>query len=338
VAHDLNFDANGNAAMMYVGETPWHGLGTRLETAPTSADAITAAGLDWEVRMEDLVTASGLAVPMGQVAVRGDTNTVLGMVGRRWTPVQNREAFAFLDGMAAKGDVTYHTAGALGRGERVWMLAKLPGHITVAGTEDVTEKYLLLSNAHDGFSSLRAFFTPIRVVCQNTLNMASRQALRQGVTIRHTGKIEAKLAEARRVLGLADQFYKDVQEQANFLASRRIGRDAAMSYFKAVVPAPEDEEKGKRAADNARETWGSLLQLWDAGKGQDIKGVRHTYWAAYNAVTEFVDHVKVAQGSGKLSLEESRMNRLSSIWFGAGADLKGRAYVTAMQHAGASVN
>ena len=128
---------------------------------------------------------------MGQAVVREDTNEVLGMVGRRWKPCQNHEAFAFLDSLVGDQELLYETAGALVRGERVWMMARMPKEMRIEGTDDVTRPYLLLANWHDGFGSLRCFFTGVRVVCQNTLNMASTQkAMASGICIRHTGDLE----------------------------------------------------------------------------------------------------------------------------------------------------
>jgi phage/plasmid-like protein (TIGR03299 family) len=324
--HDLA-STNGRTAMFYAGGKPWHGLGTELAEPATAAEAIAAAGLDFDVTLEPITTTGGLDVPMGRAVVRSDTNQLLGLVGSSWRPIQNRDCFAFLDGVVADEGLRYHTAGALGKGERVWMLAKLPGHIRVNGTDDVTEKFLLLSNAHDGRSSLRCFFSPIRVVCANTLNAAERASQRQGVTIRHTGDLTTKIREAQRVLGLADRFYEGFQESADRLASITLDSDRVRSYFEAVFPAPEKPEEQKRATDNVRETWGVLEDLFENGRGQDIPGVRHTLWAAYNAVTEMVDWKPVKERAAIASGAESR---LASNWFGQGATIKGRAFEAAM--------
>ena len=201
MAHNLA-ETNGRTAMAYFGETPWHKLGTKLDRPATAAEAIEAAGLNYEVRLTSLITENGIPVTQKKAVVRGDTQDVLGVVGNSYVPVQNREAFQFLDTVVADGEVRYHTAGALGKGERIWMLAKLPGHIRVKNTDDITEKFLLLHNSHDGTSSLRVFFTPIRVVCANTLSVAQRDARGQGVSIIHKGDLSAKVREAQKVLGL----------------------------------------------------------------------------------------------------------------------------------------
>jgi phage/plasmid-like protein (TIGR03299 family) len=274
---------------------------------------------------------------MGRAVVRADTRHVMGVVGTSWRPVQNREAFAFLDGMVAEGEVQYHTAGALGAGNRVWLLAKLPGQIRVAGTDDVSEKYLLLANGHDGTLALRCLFTPVRVVCQNTLSLALRgQKAGAGVTLRHTGDVKSKLSEARRTLGLAEQFYTDLEAKANRLASVAMTSDRCRRYFEAVFPLPDEPEKHQWAVKSARETHDKLLGLFERGKGADLRGVRHTLWAAYNAVTEYVDHAKPSYQDKKKSLEENRSARLDRIWFGAGASLKASAFEHAMAFASAN--
>ncbi len=141
---------NGRPAFMYYGEVPWHRLGEKLVAPATAEEAITAAGLDYEITLTDVATVDGMMVPKTKAVVRYDNQTVLGVVSDRYIPVQNRQAFGFLDAVVADSGLRYHTAGALGRGEKIFLLAKLPGHLRVKQTEDVVDKYLLLSNSHDG--------------------------------------------------------------------------------------------------------------------------------------------------------------------------------------------
>ncbi len=203
MAHNLEIE-NGEASMMYVGEEPWHGLGTKLESPASAAEAIEAAKLDWEVTKVPLYAASGrrrVALKNRFAVVRKDLLDkkqckALGIVGSQYTPLQNREAFSFFDPIVGEKAAVYHTAGVLGNGERIWILAKLPEDIRVTD-DDITNKFLLLSNSHDGTSAVQVKFTPIRVVCQNTLT----QALKRGPTVwvAHTQNIHERLREAAEI-------------------------------------------------------------------------------------------------------------------------------------------
>lgn len=316
-------NTNGKPAMAYFGETPWHGLGTELENPATAAEAIEAAGLNYRAELVPMVTEDGIGVPLRKAVVRSDTREVLGVVGNSYVPIQNGQCFSFLDAVAAEGSVRYHTAGALGKGERIWLLAKLPGHIRVKNTEDVTEKFLLLSNSHNGSSALRVFFTPIRVVCSNTLSIAQRQGRGQGISIHHKGDLAAKVRQAQEVLGLANRFYDDVQVKVDVLAGHYPTPAQLKSYFEGLYPDSPDG-KNKRA-ENIRS---ELFRLFEEGKGQDIPGVRHSAWAALYAVTEWVDHHRSTRAR---SPHDRASRRLQSQWFGSGAQLKANAWDLALQ-------
>jgi len=321
MAHELA-TTNGRTAMMYFGDTPWHGLGTRLNEPATAAEAIDKAGLNYQVEMRPLTTTDGLAVPQRQAVVRTDSEQVLGVVGNSYQPVQNFECFGFLDAVVAEGSLKYPTAGALGQGERIWMLAKLPAEIRLKDSEDVTEKYLLLHNSHDGTSALRVFFTPIRVVCANTLAMAERRNCRDGVSVAHKGDLTSKIAEAQEILGFARQFYDDAEEKINRLANYYPTRKQLDDYFRSLYP-DSDATENKRAS-NIRQ---DLLRLFEAGRGQEIPATRRTAWSAFNAVTEFVDHHRQTRGQ---STRDRSSARLKSAWFGSGAKLKAEAWSQAL--------
>ncbi len=314
---------NGKPAIAVYGEPAWHKLGTRLDAPATAEQAIAAAGLDYEVALAPMTTTDGLPVPKSRAVVRADSRTVLGVVGERYVPVQNRQAFGFLDAVVADGGLRYHTAGALGQGEKIWLLAKLPGHIRVRDTDDLVDKYLLLSNAHDGSAALRAFFTPIRVVCQNTLSLAHARGQGQGISIRHNGNLASKIGEAQQVLGLAQKFYDDAEAVINRLAASYPTGAQLMSFFDALYPDPPE------GVDNAKavETRSTLLRLFDEGIGHDSPGIKGTAWAALNAVTEYVDHARPTRGS-------TGTNRLNTIWFGTGAQVKQKAWDLSLALAG----
>ena len=316
---------DGRPAMAYFGDTPWHRLGTRLENPATADEAIIAAGLNYRVDLEPLYTGDGTPVPNRKAVVRADSNEVLGVVGNSYVPVQNRQAFAFLDSVVADAQLEYHTAGALGKGERVWMLAKLPGYIRVKNSEDITEKFLLLSNAHDGTAALRVFFTPVRVVCANTLAVANRPGDGKGISILHKGDLTAKVREAQTALGLAARFYDDVQIKADHLAGYYPTKREIAKYFRELIPNPTDASRTR-----ARNIRHRLWELFEQGMGQDISEIRHSAWAAVHAVTEFVDHHRPTRARN----ERDRVSRrLQSQWFGSGARLKSRAWDLALSMA-----
>lgn len=316
---------NGKAAMAYFGETPWHRLGTKLDNPATAAEAIEAAGLDYRAELTALQTTEGILVPERKAVIRSDTRDVLGVVGTSYVPIQNAECFSFLDAVVADGAVRYHTAGALGKGERIWLLAKLPGHIRVNGTEDITDKFLLLHNSHNGSSALRVFFTPIRVVCSNTLAVADRNGRGHGIAIRHLGDLGVKVRQAQRVLGLANRFYEDIQVKVDLLGSHHPTPKQLKNFFETLYPDLPDG-KNKRS-ENIRS---ELFRLFEEGRGQDIPGIRHCSWAALHAVTEWVDHHRPTRA--KNAAERDNL-RLQSQWFGSGAQLKARAWDLAMQMA-----
>lgn len=321
MAHDLA-TTNGKPAMMYAGEVPWHQLGTRLDEPATAREAIEAAGLNYLAELKDVQTVGGTPVPQRKAVVRSDTGDVLGVVGKSYVPVQNYQAFGFLDAIVADGGLHYHTAGALGKGERVWMLAKLPDHIRVKGSDDLVEKFLLLSNSHDGSTALRTLFTPIRVVCQNTLNLALREGRNQGISILHKGDLAGKIREAQRVLRLAERFYDDAAAKIDILASHYPTVDQVQRYFESLHPDPTDADnsRAKRVREN-------LTQIFETGIGLDMPAIKGTSWAAFNAVTEWVDHHRPTRAADPT---ERASRRLKSAWWGSGATLKAKAWNQAL--------
>ncbi|MBE7500340.1 MAG: DUF932 domain-containing protein [Verrucomicrobiales bacterium] len=328
MAHDLA-TIQGQTAMMYYGQEPWHGLGTKLDHPATAWEAIRAASLDWEVSKTALFIARGTKlheVPDRFAVVRqdqppqGEAPKILGIVGADYVPWQNREAFEWFDPIVGEGAAVYHTAGALGQGERVWILAKLPDRIQVIG-DDIADKYLLLSNSHDGGSSVQVKFTPIRVVCQNTLTMA----LSEGRSIRtqHTKNLKERMAAARDALGIIEARFRDIADGFRRLVKVQVVQPRLDAYLERVFPEPADK-KDDRAMARVHKARTASGRLFEEGLGNRAAGVRGSLWAAYNGVAEYVDHAMSYRDHDR---------RLEAIWFGSGYLSKARAYRLALQSA-----
>lgn len=189
-------------------QVPWHGMGTIVEDAPTSEDAIRLAGLDWKVEQKPIYLADGTEIQGSYANVRSSDNKPLGIVGGRYSIVQNTDAFTFTDELLGEG-VRYETAGSLKDGKVIWLLAKLPEKYEILG--DKVDPYVVFTNTHDGSGAVRVAMTPVRVVCNNTLNMAMRSAKRVW-TARHTGNIHSKLDDAMYTLELASQYMEATKE------------------------------------------------------------------------------------------------------------------------------
>ena len=297
--------------MMYVGEVPWHKKGTQLQNVATSAEAIEAAGLTWEVeKRQVLYTAGKTSINtkpyLGKfVTVRKDNEVALGIVGNIYRPLQNKEAFSFFDAIVGVKEAMYHTAGSLGKGERVWILAKLPGCIKVTN-EDVVDKYLLLSNSHDGSSAVEMMFTPIRVVCQNTLNMAMEDAVQsQRVAMRHTLSLGMKIEDTRKKLGIVKYQYQIFEELSQKMLNIQMNQESFTAYLEKIGIITRDEEgKLSGRSENNLQT---LTSLFEHGKGNDLPRVAGSAWAAVNAVVEYTDYIR---GTDE--------NRTKSILYGSG--------------------
>ena len=313
MSHNIN-----EGRIFYYGEVPWHGIGVQLNKPATAKEAIQAARLDYQVIKEPIRTInSGLMVPDTQATIRTDTNQVLGVVSTKYRIVQNTEAFDFFDDIVGQGQAIYHTAGALGLGERMWILAKLPQNLVVAQNDEV-EKFLCLTNSHDGTSCLRMYFTPIRVVCQNTLTLSLKNK-EDGIAIRHTGNIKGRVEEARRLLGLAITFYDDFAKTTEALVQQKMDKKEVEAYFDRVlkIEGLQDDDVSTQLKNRRND----LLVLFENGKGNNNPAVRHTAWTAYNAVVEYADYYRVAKNQ-----KTDPTNRLRAVWFGSGATLKNRAF------------
>jgi phage/plasmid-like protein (TIGR03299 family) len=297
--------------MLYVGKVPWHGLGTPLDHPPTVQDAIRLAGLDWPVQLAPLHLADGRTVP-AFATVRATDQRVLGVVGPQYRPLQNLEAFDWFQPFLDLGEASIHTAGSLAGGKRVWVLAKLNRAPITITADDTVEKFLLLSNSHDGTLAVRVGFTPIRVVCANTLAMAHGAEASRLLRVRHTKGTLRSLEAIRDVMDLANQSFEATAEQYRRLATRDICPADLRRYVKQVFSLPEERATER---PQQRRLLESCVRLFEVGQGNALITVRGTAWAAYNAVTEYL-------GTERGRTAESRLN---SLWFGDSARLSERA-------------
>jgi phage/plasmid-like protein (TIGR03299 family) len=305
--------------MMYSGEVPWHGLGTYVGAQNIdSATALQESGLDWSVTKTPIFATDGMGgrFPIkSHVAVRRNTDdAILGVVGAKYSPLQNLEAFAFMDTLVEDGSMRYHTAGSLRGGQRVWLLGQIGSNEILPN--DRVDQFIMLYNAHDGSSALRVLWTEVRVVCANTARMAlGSSKAAEGVSIRHTRNMQVKVGEAARVLGLAKQASDRSADFHRRLTEIKMGTAEWLKFIDSLIPDKAEGDGFNTRRENIK---GELTALFEGGIGTDIAGVKGTAWGAYNAITEFTTHHSTVK-SHKDGL------RFENIMFGAGAGLNSRA-------------
>ena len=271
-------------SMFYVRETPWHGLGTKVMTAPGSREALQAAGLDWEVIQEPVYTGAGELVNGYKANVRDSDRKALGVVTDRYKVIQNHEAFAFTDALLGEG-VRYETAGSLQGGKRVWLLAHMPHEYIISGER--ISPYLLFSNTHDGSGAVKVALTPIRVVCQNTLNLALSQAKRSW-SMMHTGDVQGKLQEARDTLFLAGRYMEELGQEFENLRRKRLADNQVKEYIEILLPMEDGSTPQQvRNTERLREDLG--MRYYEA---PDLQDVGKNAYRFINAVSDFATHAE----------------------------------------------
>ena len=268
--------------MFYVREKPWHGLGTEVKEAPTSADALVYAGLDWEVIQKNVYAEDGTRISGYKANVRSTDNATLGIVSDRYKVVQNSDAFQFTDDLLGVG-VTYETAGALQSGRKVWMLARMPHRYIIAGDE--IAPYLVVMSSHDGSSGVTVAMTPIRVVCQNTLNLALNSAKRIWTT-KHTENVMSRVHEARETLMLAEAYMGELGRGIDELAQIRLSDRKVMEFMQEIFPVGNDVPDGQRK-NNLRLLDDLKMRYWDA---PDLSSMGKNGYRFINAVSDFATH------------------------------------------------
>lgn len=322
--------ANINSMVSGRGIKPWHNEGVVVEGLLTAAEALRQGGLDWTASKETLRTASGQHVPNAFAMVRSDNNAVLGVVGNQYTALQNRDAFSMMDAIVRDhGSAKYETAGALGKGERVWLQLAVEGDITLRdarGREagDTLQRYILMANSHDGSSPVMVATTMVRVVCQNTLTAALTSAANM-FKVRHTKGMGLKVESAREALGIINKSYEELEAKIQQLTRVSV-TDAGFQAFITSLGFDADAPGGK--AKGAVDT---LTALWSgAGKGSELATARGTAWGALNAITEYVDHERPTRVTAASSFKTEGEARLASQWFGSGLQLKEKALEKAL--------
>lgn len=303
--------------MVHFGEMPWHGESESLVGNETTSEVMRKAGLDWTVTTEPLYRANGSEVA-AQASIRSSDGSVLGVVGPRWTPLQNADAFKVFEPLVESGDMAWHTAGSLRNGQRVWVLCQLNLENSEIVKGDEISKFALLSNGHDGLLAVHFGFTPIRVVCANTEALARECEASKLIRVRHHRFVKENVEKLRDIMNVANQEFEATCDQYRFLASRAVNQDDLKKYVKIVFNQNTKEEED--ISTRSQNILTSVEKLFEVGKGNDLEGVKGTWWAAYNAVTEYLNYEK----------GRSVQNRLDSLWFGQNAVQSRKALETAV--------
>jgi phage/plasmid-like protein (TIGR03299 family) len=325
MSHELEIAADGTASMAYAGETPWHGLGKKVPSDVSPEQMLKAANLDWSVVKKELYfnTDSGPSLTKARALVRSTDNKVLTVVTDNWNPVQNQEAFEFFNDFVLAGDMEMDTAGSLRDGKMVWALAKIKQSFEVFGG-DVIEGFLLFSNPHEFGRSIDIRFTPIRVVCNNTMTLALNSEAKHGVRVNHRSKFDGD--QVKSMLGIAKDKLDDYKAQAEFLGKKKYKRESLVEYFNRVFPSLSKDEAKKV----------DLAKLPISRQAEEAMAILHTqpgarfaegsWWQAFNTVTYMTDH----------TLGRSRDSRLTSSWYGLNRAKKEKALELAVEYAEAA--
>lgn len=319
MSHNIEM-IDGIAQMAYAGEVPWHGLGIEVPADVSATQMMVAAGLDWDVEKVDAyIEWNGSRTYTGQQAlVRATDGKILTNVGPNWEPCQNAEAFEFFHDFVEEGDMEMHTAGSLREGQIVWALAKVKESFELFKGDRV-DSYLLFSNPHQYGKSIDVMFTPIRVVCNNTLSFALETKGRNANSVAWNHRTKFDAEKVKEALGIAHLKMDTYKETASFLGSKKATKEKVLDYFKEVFPVTSSKSE-KELSRNAR----IALDILETQPGHDFAA--GTWWQPFNAVTFMVDHV----------VGNNDENRLNSAWFGGGRSRKTEALKKAVEYAEAA--
>ena len=330
MAHEIDQTAVAQGSAMFADAPAWHGLGTVVAGAQTTEDALRIAGLDWEVSkcplLAELPDGSQRHVPERFATYRTDTMAPLGAVGKAYAVLQNRDAFRIMDAVVGEQLAIWHTCGSLRSGRTVFALAKLPGHLEV-GSRDVLEKYVIVTNSHDGSEAVRIYPTAVRVVCANTHRLAQSQrwaakrsgdVINAGLQIRHVGRVlESAADQTRHLFGIVDRRLQVHAEQAREMQAKSLTTEQVADYFAGLVAS--------RVADSQRRIVKELYDLFV--RPTNAEGFGANVWTAYNAASEFADHKMRVVGAGEIRAERRFHSRL----WGSGDAFKQTAWESARE-------
>ena len=299
MAHNIEQFADGTSAFFSNREVAWHKLGTVTDGAQTAQDALKIAQLDSIVKVSEnhistTVDGQTITLPSRYLTYRNHPKTgltALGVVGERYTPIQNSEAFEFLNLIADESGAVFETAGSLNNGARVFMSMKMPNTMQLAGGQDTVDSYIMATNSHDGTTAFTVAVTPVRVVCTNTVRLALAQA-QATIKLRHTSGATAKVQQARETLGLVWKYQDAFQLEVENLISQPFSNGDFKQFVDKLVPQPKDDAS-QRVKNYADSTRSALTGLWMAPTQQNVA---NTKWAAYNAVAEYEDWAKPVRG------------------------------------------
>lgn len=293
--------------MFSVREKPWHYAQTSdvtkiIQEAPTSKDALIAAGLDWIVESKPVCMENGIVIPGYKANVRDKDNKCLGIVSERYKIVQNNEAFEFTDALVGEtefGEVRYETAGSLNGGKKIWLLAKMP---TRKILDDDIEPYICFANSFDGSGAVQVCATPIRVVCANTLNIALNSAKRKWST-KHVGDMQSKLEEARMCLQLTDKYMQNLDIEADRLANAKLYKEQIDEILDELFPIDDnDSDRKKQNVQDAKDSFYVAYFM------PDILKFGESAWRAVNAMSDFVTHSTPKRNTA--SFNENRWGKI----------------------------
>ena len=322
---------DGSVMMVYTGETPWHSLGTKFESLMTTRQALMGAKFPRMMEIPATYTLDGklVNIPDRKVIIREDNKTYISTVGINYKVSQFEEALAdTMDGLMGEGGAFIETAGVLRNGATGWMQARLPGDIIVPGTKgkDVLQRFILASTSHDGTSNATYREIVRRVVCGNTHRRALNDKHYGLASVRHSKNMPKNLSKVGSILYKANEYYKVFADSVGLLASKGTTDQTVKDFLMELIPDKADA-KHKTRSENIR---AEIMGLAVNGRGQDMDGVKGTLWALYNGVTEYVDYHRGTRGESDAVRAE---NRLESVFFGSGAELKDSAFELAVKMA-----